>query len=742
MANEQHKEHFWIPDSEVTRVGKKPTARGKSYNKDFVVHGAKLGESLSSIKRAIESVEQDDSLADIDLMVFKIELPEGEKIKDKSQLFHATGLEIKAVKTERTAIVSTTKNRFSTLQRKIETYSRLGSGKTHYNAIDDFQPYIGSEKNSSSLQKLVASREIPPVVDIQLMLLPRLDQHQYKTVMDKIAAKVSDHHGKVKDNSFYLSDNTPVLRAVIPSIALSHFENDSAIYRIEETDFFSAGVVSTSFQDLNHLELDDSTPLDTLPIVVVLDSGVSFPKGLQALVYDHWTDSTTKGGDCEHGTKVASRVAFRYISDQLPKTKVAARARIIDCNIMDGLVAVNDLIKRIQRAVATFSDFSKIFNLSVNVTHPIEGDEMSIIGYELDVLQEKYKIQFVISAGNHELWKGEDSLFSILDDDESRVAAPADSMLSIVVGSVIGNAYPGCLSDVDEIAPYSRRGPGFNGYTKPDLTAYSGCIIKHGDHAVIGPDTYSMLLNKHGMLTPDAGTSFSTPVIAGDLAELMTIVPKNDILAAKTLLYHTARPLWDEKDNNEERLIFSHNLYGNGISDLEAGRYSSPSRVIFMRTGVLSKVIKERINLYMPEQLAQRTNRGNTKVTVTCVTMPPVDRTKGTEYLGAYVRASLHKKTPNGLPGVQPDYKEGRRKWDVCQHFSKSFTRFQPGEWQVWLELFSRWDESDEDVPYALAITIEDMLDECDVYSEIQSLNRYQAMSMVRTQAKAQTVTV
>jgi hypothetical protein len=213
---------------------------------------------------------------------------------------------------------------------------------------------------------------------------------------------------------------------------------------------------------------------------------------------------------------------------------------------MDGLVAVNDLIKRIQKAVVTFTDFSKIFNLSANVTRPIEGDEMSIIGYELDVLQEKHKIQFVISAGNHELWEVEDSLFAILDDDESRVAAPADSMLSIVVGSVIGNAHLGCLSAVDEIASYSRRGPGFNGYTKPDLTAYSGCIIKHGDDAVIGADTYAMLLNTHGMLTPDVGTSFSTPVIAGDLAELMTIVPSNDILAAKALLYHTARPLWDK----------------------------------------------------------------------------------------------------------------------------------------------------------------------------------------------------
>jgi len=241
MANEQQKEHVWLRDSEVTRIGKKPTARGKSYHKDFGEHGAKLGKSLSSIKHAIESVVEDDSLADSNLMVFKIQLPEGEKITNKSRLFHATGLEIKAVKTERTAVVSTTKDRFSTLQRKIETYSQRGTGQPYYNAIDDFQPYIGSEKNSSSLQKLVASKEIPPVVDVQLMLLPKLDQHQYETVVEKIAAKVSVHQGKVKDSSFSLSDNTPVLRAEIPSTALTHFENDSAIYRIEETDFLAQG---------------------------------------------------------------------------------------------------------------------------------------------------------------------------------------------------------------------------------------------------------------------------------------------------------------------------------------------------------------------------------------------------------------------------------------------------------------------------------------------------------------------
>ncbi|MFA7671637.1 MAG: hypothetical protein WCY53_05185, partial [Sphaerochaetaceae bacterium] len=37
----------------------------------------------------------------------------------------------------------------------------------------------------------------------------------------------------------YLSDNTPLIRAIIPSNSLFHYENDLAIYRIEETEFFS-----------------------------------------------------------------------------------------------------------------------------------------------------------------------------------------------------------------------------------------------------------------------------------------------------------------------------------------------------------------------------------------------------------------------------------------------------------------------------------------------------------------------
>ena len=140
--------------------------------------------------------------------------------------------------------------------------------------------------------------------------------------------------------------------------------------------------------------------MDDLPVVVVLDSGVSFPNGLSSVICQHWLPTDSSGGNAEHGTKVASRVAFRYLEQQLPTTTLTPRARIIDCNILDGSVPVNIFIKRIQLAVESFSEVAQIYNLSANAKTSIEGDEMSIVGYELDVLQFRKGVQFVVSAGS------------------------------------------------------------------------------------------------------------------------------------------------------------------------------------------------------------------------------------------------------------------------------------------------------------------------------------------------------
>ncbi|WP_218015537.1 S8 family peptidase [Eremococcus coleocola] len=738
MMSDKRRNHLWIPDEEVTRVDKKPTGRTTPRNISFTEHGQKLSSSLQSIKQAIENVSEDDSLSDTGLMIFKVELPDGEKIKDKKDLFTSTGMEVKVVKSENKAVIATTENQFQSLKKRIDDYTRSGSGKTYFDYIEDFKPYLGSEKNSSSLKKTTCSDLVSDSLDIQLMLVPNLREEIYDLAIQRLVEKIGDRDGIIQEELYYLSDNTPVIRVIIPSNSLFHYENDSAIYRIEETDFFSADVASKDAIDLNELELDDSVLIDKLPIVTVLDSGVNFPEGLEPLILHHWTDGSS-GGDSEHGTKVASRVAFKYICDQLPSTKITPRTRIIDCNILDGSVPVNVFIKRIQNAVATFCDISKIYNLSANASSPIEGDEMSILGYELDALQLKRNVQFVISAGNHQLWSTESCLEDILDDDDSRVSAPADSMLSVVVGATSGETHPNSLSAINEVSSYSRIGSGFNGFSKPDLTAYGGCITCIAGSVSVPEDKYSLLLDKNGQLTPDAGTSFTAPVVAGDFAEILGIIPNQDILLAKVLLYHNAMPIWDEDSITDEELAYTHNLYGRGLSNVDESKYSSPSKVTFVRTGTLNKVTKERVTIYMPEILAAQVGRNVAKVSVTCISMPPVDRTKGTEYLGAYIRASLKKSSSDGrLKPVKQDFKVGRQKWDVCHQFTKLFSKFEAGDWQIWLELFSRWDEENIDVPYALAVTIEDVSNTLDVYSEIEALNRYRAINTLRLRLDSQ----
>ncbi|WP_248929913.1 S8 family peptidase [Paenibacillus hamazuiensis] len=733
MSDEQ-KSHFWIPDEEVQRVNKTLRAMPTKRNVSFSEHGSKLSHSLQVIKQTLEAAAPDNSLADSDLLVFNIELPHGEKIQDKQSLFDSNGMKVRAVKNVRSAIVTSTSSQFQTLRNRVDAYTRNGSGRTYFDFIEDFKPYIGSEKNSSELRKLTASAQVPVTLDIQLMLIPNLENHLYHSALTQLIEKINETRGHVQESPYYLSDNTPVVRAIIPSNTLTRFENDSAIYRIEKTDFFNVETTQEAPVDLGELELDPSVNLEELPIVAVLDSGVMFPESLSSLIIKNWVAPNSSGGDSDHGTKVASRVAFKYINQQLSSSIITPRTRILDCNILDGNVPVNIFIQRIQAAVNAHSDIVKIYNLSANASSPIEGDEMSIIGYELDALQSRTGVQFFVSAGNHKLWQTEFGLEDVLDDDDSRISAPADSMLSVVVGSIVGADHQNSLSQRNQIAPYSRRGPGFQGFSKPDLSAYAGTIILDGSDASVPNDPFSMVMTKNGMLIADAGTSFSAPIVAGDFAEILNTIPDRDTLLSKALLYHNAVALWDVDGMEEEELAFAHNLYGRGISNVDDSKYSSPSKVTFVRTGTLNRTTMERVTIYMPPILAAQVGRNVAKVSVTCVSRPSVDRTKGTEYLGAYIRASLKKSHVDGvtLKHVQQDFKEGRQKWDVCHQFSKPFSRFNAGDWQVWLELFSRWEAKNEDVPYALVVTIEDMSGSLDVYSEIEALNRYRALNTIR----------
>ena len=740
MSNDNYP-HLWIPNEEIKEVVKTPMAITPDRGLNHSTHGTALSQSLLDVVQAYEHL-QDDSLSDEDIVIFQLVLPEGEDVYAKRDIAEKEGMHINAIKDKRRAIVSAERSMFDRLRGRVDNYKRSGRLK-HFQYVEEFDPLTVEEKQAASLKKYLAEQQDVLAVDVQMMFVPNLSDDVQKAAAEKLTVKIRQLEGSLQNEPYKLADGTTVIRAMVPVKNLHTLSEDTVVYRVERTSFF--GVSPSSVQVFGtDMDLDPDVSIDDLPVVAVLDNGVRFPDGFDDLVPVHWRAADCSGGSHGHGTEVASKVVFSHIGLQLTNSYLTPRAKVVDCDIYGAEEDVPSevMAARIAEAVANFAGGCKIFNLSTNVNRPIDGDEVSILGYHLDSLMRLYGIRFVISSGNHTLSDSSDTLEEILDDDDIRIAEPADAMLGITVGAVAGIDHKDAFSRANDVAPYSRIGPGFAGFYKPDLVAYGAnlCIDPSTQKRTMPRDPFSIVLVPDGKLSLDMGTSFAAPVVAGDLAELLGVVPDDNVLLAQALLYNGAQPLLDTKKMTQEEADYISNQYGRGLSSPETSKYSSSHRVTFLRYGTLKRLVKERVRFLMPSVQAGVRGRNTTRVTITCLTDPPIDKNKGSQYLGAYISASLHKLGKDGSPKVaNPKVSSNRTKWDACYHFSNDFSGFSGGDWEVWLDLSTRWVESDDvEVPYALVVTIEDLTKGEDIYSAIinQAAGRFTPVVPVRVEVR------
>lgn len=734
---ENKKSHLWIPIQEIDNVPKKPTSRNKDYGIIPKEHGQKLSQNLKEILSFFEQFKLSDSLSDEDLIAFKVILQQGEDFSSRKKLIEEEGMKINVVKDKIHAIVTAPRDRFTNLQKRINIYRDKGI-KKDFQYIAEFEPFRAEDKQTPDLLRYFKEHPQELTIDVQLMLLPELSPKTKETVQKKITEKILLQNGKIQNEPYQLTDGTTVIRAVVSVKNIKKICDDQGIYYIERTSFFHRLEPSVISPFSFIPKLDPNTDINRLPVVVVLDDGVDLPNEFANIVPVHWIATGVKKTAlfAKHGTPVASRVVFSHPGLHMSDKIFVPRAKIIDATIVDkDTTPINIMIKRIQEAVINFSQVAKIFNFSYNADFPIDGSTMSILGSEIDLLCKKYNVKFIISAGNHHLVFSEDNLKDIIDDDDSRIAEPADAMLGITVGAIVGHTHNGSISKRNEVAPYSRRGPGFAGFFKPDITAYGATVFKNG---VTPADPYAFCISKTGFCVLP-GTSFTAPTVSGDLAQILTTVPNNNIELSQALLYNGAISLYDREGITQDELTLAGNLFGRGLSSPENSMYSTENRVSYIHSGTMNRLNKKRIKFHIPTVLANaKVKRGINKVrvTVTCICCPPIDRTKGSEYLAAYIFASIHRINSNGKNVVDnPSISDNRKKWDTCYHFSKEFSAFSSGSWEIWLELYTRWGVADDDeIPYSLVITVEDLLQNGNMYSEIikETAGRYAPIQQVR----------
>jgi len=705
-----HKEilpHLVIPEGDVQKITHDPKGRTKFIPRIFAEHGKQLTLGVQEVEEF--SVQHTSSLDDV--VVFRLQLSEGHKFSEqgKRDFLKKRDLEIKAVQTNEIAVVATTPQAVQEFRRYIDNYAKTGANKTDLQYIEKITPFSGFEKNSSSLQTLLAEEKpTDEPVDVQLMLLPNCSEKQYEKAIEKIQRRIVGIGGKLKREPFLLSDNTPILRVELTPFQLSSLEEDTAIYRVEETNFFHFEPSSSQSTPLADVQLDSDVDPNLLEPVVVIDSGIDFSKTplLNRYVLEHWTATNVTATNTSHGTQVASRVILGdTLGQQIRMGRLTPQATVIDaCIFGTGLLSEDELILRVKEVVETFNARAKVYNLSMNAQRPIQSDRISLIAYEIDNLSRKYGVIFTISAGNHRVWEAHDSFDNFLDDDDILIAAPAESYLALTVGAINDEDDPNSLSQKDKLSPYSRTGPGFAGNEKPDLVAPGGNQSKQNG-TIFG----TTVISNGGEYLNTSGTSFAAPVVGGHLASLMTTIPPvNAPMVAKTLLLHLAAPLYAYEQLSEDDVDSNKCLYGCGRSSIERAISSASNRVTFVAQGELNRLTKHRVKFYVPQVLASDAGRKHPAiVTVTSLVQPPLDHTKGMEYLGAYASASLHK---SGLQRASnpPGVSTGRRKWQSVFHFKRAFCEFNPGDWEIWLELYTRWDtDKTDNIPYVLAITLE-----------------------------------
>ena len=325
---------------------------------------------------------------------------------------------------------------------------------------------------------------------------------------------------------------------------IKNIQNTQLDYLLREEAFetlFSIEPMPRYSLALDFLPSEDSIkikkPLEGVnyAIVGILDSGISRISYLEPwLEKDKWSVYPPSSIDNEHGTFVAG-VAL-YGDDCENKNWVGhSGIRLFDATVFpdtnkEGLEE-DELISNIREAISENYKNIKIWNLSISITRQICDDKFSDFAIALDALQDEYDVLICKSAGNCNNF--------ITNHPKGRLNEGADSVRSLVVGSVAHEKGKYDYAEIDNPSPFSRIGPGPEYIIKPELVHYGGNagVDNAGKLVTTGVNSFAA----NGSLVQSVGTSFSTPRIASLAAGITQELNEDfDPLLIKALMVHSA----------------------------------------------------------------------------------------------------------------------------------------------------------------------------------------------------------
>ena len=254
--------------------------------------------------------------------------------------------------------------------------------------------------------------------------------------------------------------------------------------------------------------------VDQLPLVCVVDSGVNMIAPLAPYVDERaatpgFTDENDGCSGHGHGTPIACLTS-------LGEGAGNAQSRIISYKVysdQDRDKAFTGMVDALRR----YSGRTRIFVSSIN----FEGDALPSYA-KLDELIQRFNVCFVSSAGNivDELGTHIHEYPSYIS--EYKVLHPSQNVHVLSVGAIAKKENHDCVARENELSPFTRCSSNLRRLyevKKPDLVEHGGNLHRNSlDSNGVGVTSF----DRDGMRTDSlAGTSFSAPLVARRLAEII-----------------------------------------------------------------------------------------------------------------------------------------------------------------------------------------------------------------------------
>lgn len=519
---------------------------------------------------------------------------------------------------------------------------------------------------------------------------------------------------------------------------------------------------SLDFSSLPALPVRSDYSDDDVPVVAVVDTGISdeLPQ-LGNWVFGHRSYVEPSYGNTEHGTFVAALVCCPAVLNPSLKGISSGPCGIFNLQIIPNddpakgntdSVDEQEFLISLESSLKKWADKCKVWNLSLNTDDICSLDEFSELAQQLDKLQEKYGVLFVVSAGN---CRPPFSNYprTPAQQEYGRITSPADTVLGITVGSISHVDYGKSGPKENEPSPFSRNGSGPNHIIKPDLVHYGGSCSTDASHM----DGIRSINGTRSV--ENLGTSFAAPLVSRTLAQICHYVTPapSPVLARALLTHHSRDPRTGDRVLDGEEKYFGFGRPEPVPYCLECTRHSS---TLVVEEELIPGYSVEWDDFPYPPSLYQG-GCYHGEIWMTLAFAPMLGTEWGAEYCETHIQASLgvyYEEISRSTGEVTTKYRglvplEHRnpgelyethqvanlRKWaPVRTYHTKIGPRGRKGlRWRLKLSLLARHDIDKEGEleaqPFCLIITISDPKKEAPVYDEMARIvrNQFDAQNLV-----------